>query len=538
VSRSRALLATAVALVVVAVAVAVAASQGGGAGGGPPPATGAAAIVPADALAYVHLSTDGTRPGVKRALTLAARFPDYPLLGAALASRLGALGSAGSAISFATDVRPWLGGEAALALLNTATSTADPLIVLDVADHARAQAFVSGIGASRSGAYRGVQLLLRAPSTTLAFVSHYLVIGTAAGVRAAIDVVAAGAPSLAADAAYRRAAANEPAGRLLDAYASAAGVRRLLVAQGGLLGALGVLLYQPALSGVAVSLSAAPPGAQLLIHSALDPSLARIGGSGSRSFTPSLAADLPSGSTLALDVTGLARIAPRVLDAGTTGGIAGGLGALLSRLGTALSAEGVNVAQILSIFGGETAVAIAPGATGRTPGLLIVARTPNEAATEAKLAELEVPLAQLLSAPASASGSAGGVEPAFTDRQIDGVTAHQLPVASGFELDYAVFRGLVVVSTSLDGIAAVVADKHTLANQLGFKETLAGRPPRVTSLLFLDFSQLLSLAEQTGLTRGARFAVLRADLDKVRAVGLTSTSGEADSTAELSLQIQ
>jgi hypothetical protein len=380
---------------------------------------------------------------------------------------------------------------------------------------------------------------LRPPSTTLAFVSHYLVIGTASGVRAAIDVAAAKAPSLAGDTAYRRAAANEPAGRVLDAYASAAGVRRLLVAQGGLLGALGVLLYQPALSGVAVSLSAASPGAHVLIHSALDPSLARIGGSGTRSFTPSLAGQLPAGSTLALDVTGLARIAPRVLDAGTTGGIAGGLGPLLSRLGTALSAEGVNVARILSIFGGETAVAIAPGATGRTPGLVIVARTPNEAATKAQLAELEVPLAQLLSPPASASGSSsGGVEPAFTDRQIDGVTAHQLPVASGFQLDYAVFRGLVVVSTSLDGIAAVAADRHTLANQPGYKETLAGRPARVTSLLFLDFSQLLSLGEQTGLTRGARFAVLRADLDKVRAVGLTSTSGEADSTAELSLQIR
>jgi hypothetical protein len=30
--------------------------------------------------------------------------------------------------------------------------------------------------------------------------------------------------------------------------------------------------------------------------------------------------------------------------------------------------------------------------------------------------------------------------------------------------------------------------------------TLASRPQRVTSLLFLDFSQLLSLGEQTGLT--------------------------------------
>ena len=67
--------------------------------------------------------------------------------------------------------------------------------------------------------------------------------------------------------------------------------------------------------------------------------------------------------------------------------------------------------------------------------------------------------------------------------------------------------------------------------------TLASRPQRVTSLLFLDFSQLLSLGEQTGLTGSARLTALRADLDKIRAVGFDSTSGEADSTAELFLQI-
>jgi len=59
----------------------------------------------------------------------------------------------------------------------------------------------------------------------------------------------------------------------------------------------------------------------------------------------------------------------------------------------------------------------------------------------------------------------------------------------------------------------------------------------VTSLLFLDFSQLLSLGDRSGLMRGARFAALQPDLEKIRAIGLTSTSGESDTTAELSLQI-
>jgi hypothetical protein len=62
-------------------------------------------------------------------------------------------------------------------------------------------------------------------------------------------------------------------------------------------------------------------------------------------------------------------------------------------------------------------------------------------------------------------------------------------------------------------------------------------PGGVTSLLFLDFTQLLSLGERTGLTSGGRFRALRPDLDKIRTVGISSTSEEADSTAELSVQI-
>jgi hypothetical protein len=502
----------------------------------PPPATGAAAVVPADALAYVHLSTDGSRPAVKRALALAAHFPDLPLLAGRLTRRLGVI-APGGALSFAADVRPWLGKEAAIALLNTAASTAGTLVVLDVARSAEAHAFLAQAGIARIGAYRGVGLFGKPPGTELAFVSHYLIVGQDASVRAAIDVTNGGAPSLAGDQAYQRAAATEPDGRVLDAYASAVGVRRLLIDRGGLLGALGVLVYNPALSGVALSLDATPPGAQLTIHTVLDPGLVQIGSrSSAASFAPTLVGNLPASATLALDVTDLERIAPRVLDAGATAGIAGGIGPLLSRLGAALRAQGVNVAEIEQLFSRETAIALAPGHAGGAPALVIVARTGNQAATASELAQLEVPLAQLLSSVSSSANP--GVIPSFTERQIDGVTAHQLPIAPGLELDYAVFRGLVVVSTSLGGIGAVASTRETLADSPAYRETLSARPSRVTSLLFLDFSQLLSLGEQTGLTRGAAFRALRADLAKVRAVGLVSTGGENDSTAELTLQIK
>jgi hypothetical protein len=538
--RTRALLA--LALGALALGIVVAASRSGGADEGAPPATGAAAVVPADALAYIHLSIDPGRLGVKRALALAARLPGFPLLGSALSARLSGITHGASPVDYARDVRPWLGKEAALALLDTSTSTAGALIVLDVSDHARAQAFLSRIAVHRAGPYRGVELYRRGSATELAFLSHYLVIGQDPSVRAAVDVAAGAAPSLEHDAAYRRAAAGEPDGRVLDAYASAAGVRRVLVAQGGLAGALGVLLYQPALTGVAISASAAGPGLRIVIHSALDPNLAHLHGGAPRAFAPTLEGDLPSGSMVAFDTDGLDRVAPKVLSAGATGGLAGGVGPLLGRLGTALRAEGVNVQEIVSLFDGESAFAIGPGtarlrgakgAGAAGAGLTLVARVPDEQRARTLLASAELPLALLLRPP-NASGAGA---PTWTDRQIGGVAARQLAIPGRPELDYAVFRGLVVVSTSLGGIEAVAAAHDTLAGFPPYRATFSDRPAQVTSLLFLDFSQLLSLGEQTGLIRGARFDALRGDLQKVRAVGLTSTSGEDDSTAELSLQI-
>jgi hypothetical protein len=500
------------------------------------PATGAAAVVPGDALAYVHVSIDSFRPAVKRATALVEKFPDYPLLRTLVTNRVAAIAGGSRTVDFDRQIRPWLGNEAALALLNTQTTTAGSLIVLDVRDHNRAQSFLDHVGAAGAGSYRGTQLRLGRSGTTAAFIQHYLVLGQAASVRAAVDVASGNGTALQASDTYSHAAAGEPADRVLDVYASVAGVRRLLAPQGGVLGALGVLLYQPALTGVTVSLSPATGGARVIVHSALDPRLVHLNGGGGGSFGPSLADQFPRGTTLLLELQQLDRNAGRILQAGAAGGIVGGLGKLLTKLGSALVAEGVNVKDVLSIFHGEAAVAIAPtsgGSAAARPSLVIVARTSDETRTKSALAALQLPLAQLFPAPSQGPGQA----PTFNDRMVDGVAAHQLALAPGLELDYAVFRGLVVVATSLDGIASVVSHGQPITDAAGYRSTLAGRPDKVTSLLFADFSQLLRLSEQTGLTRSARFRALRGDLAKVRAVGLSSKGGEADSTAELLLQI-
>jgi hypothetical protein len=526
--------------VIVAAAVAVALVLGSG---DQPPATGAARLVPADALIYVHLSTDVRRPAVKQAISLARRFPDFALLSGAIQLQLGALlgGPAG-------PVRRWLGREAAFALLNSDTATAGSLVVLDVSRPRLARQFVAGSGAAADGSYRGTALLRYPSGTELAFVSHYLVAGQTASVRSSIDAAARRQGSLDRSPAYQQAASDEPSDRVLDAYVSVAGVHRVLTPRNGLLGALGALLDQPALIGVAMSLSAVPPGARVTVHGSLDPTLAKLSGPTPTPFEPTLPAAMPAQGALLLDVSNLVQWAPRVLGATAKAGVAGRVQPLFRRLGSALAAQGVDVNALTGVFSGEAAVAISPSPASaaapaparrrgkqraRGPALVIVTRTRDEEATSSLLASLQGPLAQLFPPPASGPGQA----PEFSDVPVDGITVHRFVLAPGLELDYAVFRGLVVLATGLPAITGIVHSTRALDSEPLYQAALGERPGQVTSLLFLDFSQLLRLGEQTGLVHGRRATALLPDLERIRSIGLASTRGEADTNAELFLQI-
>lgn len=516
------------------VAVVVLAIVLAGRSGVAPPAEGAAQLVPADALAYIHVSTDPRRPADRQALALAERLPGFARLTQSVTSRVAAIAGGSARTSFDAQIRPWLGREAALAFLDTPTATADSLVVLDVRGRSLARAFVARAGAVNAGGYRGTPLLRNSSGTELAFAKHYLVLGQDAAVRASIDALTGAGGSLASSNAYRRAVNGQPADRVVEAYASGSGLPRVLGAQHNVLGALLPLLSSPALRGVSVALSPTAEGASVRVHSVLDPELARLGGRTTNSFVPTLTHVIPAGSPFVLDLRGLDRAAPRLLAFASALGIGTQIRPLLQRLGSALAAEGVNVPALESIFDGEAAVAATPApVSGRPPSLTILARTTDPARASELLASLEAPLAQLFAPAAEQAGQA----PVFGERQVAGITAHVLSLTPGLQLDYAVFRGLVVISTSLDGIAAIATARHAVTDEQEFRAAFTDRPERLGSLLFFDFSQLLSFGEQTGITRSQRLAALLPDLRRIRAVGLSSTGGEDDSTAELSLQI-
>lgn len=497
-------------------------------GGVAPPDDRAAAYVPADALAYLNVSLDRRRPSVRQALALTRRLPGFEALLDGARARLAGVAGSASGAAFARAASPWLGDEGAIALLNSAGSTAGSLLLLEDRAPARARAFLQGLGAAAEGSYRGVELTRLADGAQAALLGPFLALGQPASVRAAIDV-ARGAPSLAASAGYRRASAGEPAGRVLEAYLPAAGVRRLLAAQGGLLGAVAVLLEQPRLVGSAFSLEPAAGGLRVRISSALAP---QAGARPSPSFRPTLDGELPPDTILMLDSRELVAIAPRVLGAIASGGLGATIGPLLSRLGAALRAEGVDVPRLLALLDGESAVAITDSAGH--PALLVLARTARPGLARALLASLLVPLEQLF-----AAGPQGGVQTGSLNQStIDGVSVQELALSPGLQVDWAVRGGLIVLSTSTAAITAVLARGRSLADSPAYRSAAAAVPPPAGSLLYLDLSQLLGLGERTGLTQSAGLHALRADLSQIHAIVLSSTGAETTTTAELFLQIK
>lgn len=158
-----------------------------------------ASLVPPDALLYAHLSTKASRPQDLRLRELAAGFAtsreQLPRLGMAFTPSAGTL-------DFDRDLRPWLGDDVAVALL-----AGGPMLVAAVRDREAAAALLNRLGATPSGAYKGVALKSVPPRSTAAFTEEHLVIGPATDVRGAIDRAAgSGTPSLADARVFRRAA--------------------------------------------------------------------------------------------------------------------------------------------------------------------------------------------------------------------------------------------------------------------------------------------------------------------------------------------
>ena len=320
--------------------------------------------MPPDALLYAHVSTSEGRTQDARLQALAARFTT---LRAQLPAIAMAFTPAAGEIDFARDVRPWLGDDAALALLPGATGAPQPLLVASVRDSGAAVAALRKLGARPAGTHRDTQLLTMPPRTWAAFAGEHLVAGPEAAVRGAIDRAAAtGVPSLADGRAFRRAAGDREGAASVDVFATAAGLRRLLDGRDGIAGVLGRLAAAPQLEGVAAQVAAEEAGVRVSLR------VLRADGAARRpTFEPSLAGHAPQGAAAHLSLPGLAAAAGLLERAGGAG--------LLDGVRAAMpKAAGIELDDVLAPFGGDAALTVTAG--DEAPVFSLATRTRDERA--------------------------------------------------------------------------------------------------------------------------------------------------------------
>jgi hypothetical protein len=207
-----------------------------------------------------------------------------------------------------------------------------------------------------------------------------------------------------------------------------------------------------------------------------------------------------------------------------------GVGAALGAFGRAAERRGgVSLEdELLPLLKSRGALIATPGK--HAPTLTLIVDGVDETEALDILARLQPALIHLLGV-----GELGQA-PTFGSTDVEGITAATARLAPGLELSYAAWDDRLVVSTSLDGIAAVRRAKG-LPGSESFDAVLGDRPSEPSALVFLDLNQLLALGEQAGLAEDPRYLAVRDDLQKLRAAGAVLSREEKFTTAELTFQI-
>jgi hypothetical protein len=209
---------------------------------------------------------------------------------------------------------------------------------------------------------------------------------------------------------------------------------------------------------------------------------------------------------------------------------ADGVGAWLGRFARAARRRGdVSIEEeLLPLLKSRGALVATPGE--RAPTITLIVDPVDEQQALDLLARLQPAFIHLLGSEEL------GQAPSFGAAEVGGVTAATAQLAPGLELSYAAWDDRLVVSTSLDGIAAA-RRADGLPGTDAFEAVLGDRPSEPSALLFLDLNQLLALGEQAGLAEDPRYLAVRDDLQKLRAAGAVLSREEKFTTAELTFQI-
>jgi hypothetical protein len=526
----------------------------------------ALAIVPGDALAYVHVNVDAASDQAEEAATVAERTPllAKQVLGRAIPFLLG---GAGEAPNFSEDIEPWFGGEIAIAVVPGESGT-QQVQMLEVEDTKGAREYESSIGAGQPEPqdYQGTDLREDERGLATAIVGDFLVIGSADGVRSVIDVFAEaeGAESLSADTTAEQAIGELPSDSFAQAYLSAEGIDSFLALSDGALGPFEPLVDSGDSQGAAFAVGADEGGFRFATRSVLDPDRnPKAGGffAAFEPFQPALPAELAPDTLAYVGFGSADETVSSLLTQATirAPGIATGVTKLIDRL---RKDAGVDLAEeLLPALNGEGAIAVAPrpdvtaasaeepsedevpddlqvpgapetvqGGQSDAPYLEFLADDVDEEAAADALARLQSQLAGSVDPSIS--------NPVFREEAFGDVTAQVLQRSPADVLAYAIFEQQLVIADDTAPIERLDGDPDSgLAGSEAYEPATEGLSEEPSLIAYLDLSGLVATAERLGAGAEGPFATFAEDLRRLQTFAITVGTEEDVLSSDARLRI-
>jgi hypothetical protein len=364
-------------------------------------------------------------------------------------------------------------------------------------------------------------------------INGFLVIGSAADV-AAISDTADGGSSLAGDPVASDVLDELPEHYVADAWLSREGITRLIVPPRSMLTSLTPLLAPSATEGAAASLGAGDDGDsfELSVRSKLDPKRSEDSPgffAAFPAFKPELPDRLPAATLTYLGFAAPGKTVRALLE--QAGSQAPGIADAFDHLTHQLRHEsGLNViGDLVDSLGEEAGLTLdATSSSGSSssagqpfPYLTFVSAGVDEDKLREALAALQGPLGDISS-----------------DQQIAGIDAHTLQVSQAVAITYAIVDGLAVAATSPDGIAAIAGeDGGGLADDDRFEAATDGFPDEVSLLGYIDFHDLVALAEQLGLAEDPVYATFAGEFRRLDAFAFEVDSSDNVLSTDARLRI-
>jgi len=491
-----------------------------------------AAAVPASALLYVEAyvrPTGAMLSGIDAASNELLGIADP---GATIDAAIDGALPPGS--SYEHDIRPWLGHQAAFALLGgTTAASARVAVVIDQTNATLAGRLLAK-RAKSTGSDGGVTYYREGSDGYAAVVGSFLVIANDLPALSAIIAVDNGAAALAGDASFKQDVAAELPGAAGFAYVSAGQLLRLFAGlaahQSG--GAALSLLLQPFIrkyASLKVYGSARLNASGALVD--ISTSGAPAGGS---SGAPSAATSanpigtLPGGSWLALGATD---VGPALAGALTTlgqigGATSGGATSFAQDLKAIQTATGVNVeADLRSI---TTLGVFVKGTTLASLEAGVVLGVDDPARAPALVEQIRRLLALVASsghAFAIGSLSASGVQAGFTLR-VPGVP---------YAFAVAAANGEIVVALDARSLADAIASGGRLGSGASYASATALLGGGIQPDLIVDLPALLTFAESAGGFEGSSAQQLLTHLRRLGVLALGT--GQQDGAEHLRIAL-